>query len=57
MMSVGVADMTSLSQLLSDIEPVPFDPEDKVLPQIEEMTFNTATSESALVKVENCWYF
>ena len=56
-MTVGVADMTSLSQLLSDIEPVPFDPEDKVLPQIEEMTFNIATSESALVKVENCWYF
>ena len=50
-MTVDIADMTSLSQLLSDIEPVPFDPEDKVLPQIEEMTFNIATSESTLLTV------
>ena len=40
------ADMTSLGQTLNDIEPVGFDKDEKVQPQIEEMTGSMYTSES-----------
>ena len=39
--------MTSLSHVLNDIERAPWDSDERVQPQIEEMTLNVATSETS----------
>ena len=44
------SEMVSAAQVLGDIEAVPFDKDDKVQPQIEEMNSNLMTSTWKL-----CW--